>query len=186
MRLCLGAWGAPAPGPAHGRGAFRTPHTGAAEGPPPDDPAPRLHAAPRRPASRPLQVMGVTTLDVVRANTFVAEARGLDTRDVDVPVIGGHAGETILPLLSQAGAGLPTQGGLAAWWGLAGSGPCDDEAAGGCLETSGGVQRKFALKCVRPPLLHRTLRLQHCRHDMGLHPPSLDGSAVPCRVDTSR
>lgn len=48
------------------------------------------------------KVMGVTTLDVVRANTFVAEARGLDTRDVDVPVIGGHAGETILPLLSQA------------------------------------------------------------------------------------
>jgi malate dehydrogenase len=43
----------------------------------------------------------VTTLDVVRANTFVAEAKGLDTRDVDVPVIGGHAGETILPLLSQ-------------------------------------------------------------------------------------
>ncbi|PSC68963.1 malate dehydrogenase [Micractinium conductrix] len=50
----------------------------------------------------PRKVMGVTTLDVVRANTFVAEAKGLDTRDVDVPVIGGHAGETILPLLSQA------------------------------------------------------------------------------------
>lgn len=49
----------------------------------------------------PFQVLGVTTLDVVRANTFVAEAKGLDTRDVDVPVIGGHAGETILPLLSQ-------------------------------------------------------------------------------------
>jgi malate dehydrogenase len=48
------------------------------------------------------RVMGVTTLDVVRANTFVAEARGLATRDVDVPVIGGHAGETILPLLSRA------------------------------------------------------------------------------------
>ena len=94
--------------------------------------------------------MGVTTLDIVRANTFVAQAkcaaaatarrlppaassrppqpalpqsdpepngcnpltappppppprrRGLDTKDVDVPVIGGHAGETILPLLSQA------------------------------------------------------------------------------------
>jgi hypothetical protein len=50
-----------------------------------------------------LQVMGVTTLDVVRANTFVAEAKGLDTKDVNVPVIGGHAGETILPLLSQVG-----------------------------------------------------------------------------------
>ena len=50
--------------------------------------------------------MGVTTLDVVRANTFVAEAKGLDTKDVDVPVIGGHAGETILPLLSQVGGGV--------------------------------------------------------------------------------
>lgn len=50
--------------------------------------------------------MGVTTLDVVRANTFVAEAKGLDTKDVDVPVIGGHAGETILPLLSQVGLPL--------------------------------------------------------------------------------
>lgn len=37
----------------------------------------------------------------VRANTFVAEAKGLDVREVDVPVIGGHAGATILPLLSQ-------------------------------------------------------------------------------------
>jgi len=37
----------------------------------------------------------------VRANTFVAEAKGLDVKDVDVPVVGGHAGTTILPLLSQ-------------------------------------------------------------------------------------
>lgn len=47
------------------------------------------------------KVLGVTTLDVVRANTFVAECKGLDMKDVDVPVIGGHAGNTILPLLSQ-------------------------------------------------------------------------------------
>lgn len=47
------------------------------------------------------KVIGVTTLDVVRANTFVAEAKGLDLKDVDVPVVGGHAGTTILPLLSQ-------------------------------------------------------------------------------------
>jgi malate dehydrogenase len=47
------------------------------------------------------KLLGVTTLDVVRANTFVAEAKGLDVKDVDVPVIGGHAGATILPLLSQ-------------------------------------------------------------------------------------
>ncbi|KAF8017507.1 hypothetical protein BT93_H2627 [Corymbia citriodora subsp. variegata] len=40
-------------------------------------------------------------LDVVRANTFVAEVLGLDPREVDFPVVGGHAGVTILPLLSQ-------------------------------------------------------------------------------------
>jgi hypothetical protein len=51
----------------------------------------------------PRKLLGVTTLDVVRANTFVAEAKGLDMKDVDVPVIGGHAGVTILPLLSQVG-----------------------------------------------------------------------------------
>ena len=50
----------------------------------------------------PAKLMGVTTLDVVRANTFVAEAKGLNVADVDVPVVGGHAGVTILPLLSQA------------------------------------------------------------------------------------
>lgn len=49
----------------------------------------------------PNRIFGVTTLDVVRANTFVAEAKGLDVSTVSVPVIGGHAGITILPLLSQ-------------------------------------------------------------------------------------
>ncbi|CAK7339683.1 unnamed protein product [Dovyalis caffra] len=49
----------------------------------------------------PNRVLGVTMLDVVRANTFVAEVLGLDPREVDVPVVGGHAGVTILPLLSQ-------------------------------------------------------------------------------------
>lgn len=51
----------------------------------------------------PRKLLGVTTLDVVRANTFVAAAKGLDLKEVDVPVIGGHAGVTILPLLSQVG-----------------------------------------------------------------------------------
>ena len=49
----------------------------------------------------PKKLFGVTTLDVVRADTFVAELKGLDINDVDVPVVGGHAGITILPLLSQ-------------------------------------------------------------------------------------
>ena len=47
------------------------------------------------------KLIGVTTLDVVRANTFVAENQGKDVRDVKVDVIGGHAGTTIIPLLSQ-------------------------------------------------------------------------------------
>ena len=38
----------------------------------------------------------------VRARTFYAEKTGVDVADVDVPVIGGHAGTTILPLFSQA------------------------------------------------------------------------------------
>lgn len=49
----------------------------------------------------PKRLMGVTELDVVRANTFVAEVVGVDPKEVDVPVVGGHAGITILPLLSQ-------------------------------------------------------------------------------------
>eukprot|EP01018_Ginkgo_biloba_P012732 Gb_04596 [translate_table: standard] len=49
----------------------------------------------------PKRVFGVTTLDVVRANTFVAQKKNLRLIDVDVPVVGGHAGITILPLLSK-------------------------------------------------------------------------------------
>ncbi len=49
----------------------------------------------------PARVFGVTTLDVIRAETFVAELKGLDVSQVKVPVIGGHSGTTILPLLSQ-------------------------------------------------------------------------------------
>ncbi|XP_021567950.1 malate dehydrogenase, mitochondrial isoform X3 [Carlito syrichta] len=49
----------------------------------------------------PNKVFGVTTLDIVRANTFVAELKGLDPARVNVPVIGGHAGKTIIPLISQ-------------------------------------------------------------------------------------
>ncbi|WP_026376770.1 malate dehydrogenase [Aestuariibacter salexigens] len=47
------------------------------------------------------KLFGVTTLDVIRAETFVAELKGLSTENVHVPVIGGHSGTTILPLLSQ-------------------------------------------------------------------------------------
>lgn len=49
----------------------------------------------------PKHLFGVTTLDVVRANAFVAANQKLDVHKMDVTVIGGHAGTTILPLLSQ-------------------------------------------------------------------------------------
>ena len=47
------------------------------------------------------KLFGVTTLDIIRSNTFVAELKGKQPGDVEVPVIGGHSGVTILPLLSQ-------------------------------------------------------------------------------------
>jgi len=49
----------------------------------------------------PNRIFGVTTLDIVRSNTFVSELKGLDVSTTSVPVIGGHSGITIIPLLSQ-------------------------------------------------------------------------------------
>ncbi|XP_039143487.1 LOW QUALITY PROTEIN: malate dehydrogenase, mitochondrial-like [Dioscorea cayenensis subsp. rotundata] len=48
------------------------------------------------------KLFGVTMLDVVRAKTFYAAKAGVPVADVNVPVVGGHAGITILPLFSQA------------------------------------------------------------------------------------
>ncbi|XAR66552.1 Malate dehydrogenase [Bertholletia excelsa] len=48
------------------------------------------------------KLFGVTTLDVVRARTFYAGKANVPMAEVDVPVVGGHAGITILPLFSQA------------------------------------------------------------------------------------
>jgi hypothetical protein len=63
----------------------------------------------------------------VRAKTFYAEKKGLDVSNVDVPVVGGHAGVTILPLFSQVCASadwflsqpphcLTAQPDGSAWW----------------------------------------------------------------------
>eukprot|EP00444_Apocalathium_aciculiferum_P052234 CAMPEP_0183516198 /NCGR_PEP_ID=MMETSP0371-20130417/14016_1 /TAXON_ID=268820 /ORGANISM="Peridinium aciculiferum, Strain PAER-2" /LENGTH=426 /DNA_ID=CAMNT_0025713873 /DNA_START=129 /DNA_END=1409 /DNA_ORIENTATION=+ len=52
----------------------------------------------------PMKIVGVTTLDVVRANKFVHEVTGAPLEEINVPVVGGHAGETILPLFSQVEA----------------------------------------------------------------------------------
>ena len=48
----------------------------------------------------PKRLFGVTTLDIVRANTFIAQAAGTSPSDYNVNVIGGHSGETIVPLYS--------------------------------------------------------------------------------------
>lgn len=52
----------------------------------------------------------MTTLDVVRAAQFAAEVAGDSTASAKykVPVIGGHSGVTILPLLSQSQPALPS------------------------------------------------------------------------------
>ncbi|WP_036770441.1 malate dehydrogenase [Photorhabdus australis] len=47
------------------------------------------------------RLFGVTTLDVIRSNTFVAELKGKKPQEIEVQVVGGHSGVTILPLLSQ-------------------------------------------------------------------------------------
>lgn len=47
------------------------------------------------------KLFGVTTLDIIRSNTFVAELKGKDPAGLNIPVVGGHSGVTILPLLSQ-------------------------------------------------------------------------------------
>src|SRR5271169_6135468 len=51
----------------------------------------------------PQRLFGVTTLDVVRSETFVAAITGAsDPGKLRIPVIGGHSGETIVPLFSLA------------------------------------------------------------------------------------
>ncbi|KAF2107509.1 malate dehydrogenase-like protein [Lophiotrema nucula] len=51
----------------------------------------------------PKKLFGVTTLDVVRAETFVGSITGEhDPSKLTIPVVGGHSGETIVPLFSQA------------------------------------------------------------------------------------
>jgi len=49
----------------------------------------------------PKHIFGVTTLDIVRSNAFIAELKHLDPTTVECPVIGGHAGVTIIPVISQ-------------------------------------------------------------------------------------
>ncbi|WFD38470.1 malate dehydrogenase [Malassezia japonica] len=50
----------------------------------------------------PKRLFGVTTLDVTRAATFLSGIANSNPETTKVPVIGGHSGVTIVPLLSQA------------------------------------------------------------------------------------
>jgi malate dehydrogenase len=54
-------------------------------------------------AYNPRKLFGVTTLDVVRAKTFVGQTKHLNPFDISINVVGGHSGPTIVPLLSQTG-----------------------------------------------------------------------------------
>merc|ERR1712032_1741701 len=56
----------------------------------------------------PRKIVEISTLDVVRANKFVQEITG---KPAKIPVIGGHAGKTILPLFSQDPAGASIDAG---------------------------------------------------------------------------
>ncbi|MXP56373.1 malate dehydrogenase [Pantoea sp. Mhis] len=47
------------------------------------------------------RLLGVSTLDVIRANTFVSQLKNKQPTTIEVPVVGGHSNMTILPLLSQ-------------------------------------------------------------------------------------
>ncbi|KAJ2162540.1 hypothetical protein GGF46_000543 [Coemansia sp. RSA 552] len=49
------------------------------------------------------RLFGVTTLDTVRASRFVRDIRpATDSTALRIPVVGGHSGNTIVPLLSLA------------------------------------------------------------------------------------
>ncbi|KAL1938658.1 hypothetical protein VTO73DRAFT_11473 [Trametes versicolor] len=58
----------------------------------------------------PAHIFGVTTLDVVRAQRFLAGVAGANPKDVKVTVVGGHSGATIVPLLSQVPQGKSVSG----------------------------------------------------------------------------
>ncbi|GAA5931209.1 hypothetical protein JCM1841_003489 [Sporobolomyces salmonicolor] len=49
----------------------------------------------------PKRLFGVTTLDIVRSSAFLSRIAGSDPKATNVPVVGGHSGVTIVPLLSQ-------------------------------------------------------------------------------------
>ena len=100
----------------------------------------------------PLRLFGVTTLDVIRSSTFVAEIFDKNPREVSVPVIGGHSGITILPLLSQSGCEFSDEDAAAMTKRIqnAGTEVVEAKAGGGSATLSMGLAAaKFALSLVR-------------------------------------
>jgi len=99
------------------------------------------------------RLFGVTTLDILRANTFVAELKGKNPTELNVPVIGGHSGLTILPLLSQiSGVSFTEQEitDLTQRIQDAGTEVVDAKAGGGSATLSmGQAAAKFGLALVR-------------------------------------
>lgn len=47
------------------------------------------------------KLFGITTLDSIRAQHFVGDELGKNPEEIFIPIVGGHSGITILPLLSQ-------------------------------------------------------------------------------------
>ena len=98
------------------------------------------------------RLFGITTLDVIRSSTFVAEIYDKDPRDVSVPVIGGHSGITILPLLSQSGYEFSDDDAAAMTKRIqnAGTEVVEAKAGGGSATLSmGQAAAKFGLSLVR-------------------------------------
>ena len=100
----------------------------------------------------PARLFGITTLDIIRSNTFVAEVNGVSPEDVNVPVIGGHSGITILPLLSQSGFQFNADEAAAMTVRIqnAGTEVVEAKAGGGSATLSmGQAAAKFGLSLVR-------------------------------------
>ena len=100
----------------------------------------------------PARLFGVTTLDVIRSSTFVAEIYDKNPREVIVPVIGGHSGITILPLLSQSGFEFSDEDAAAMTKRIqnAGTEVVEAKAGGGSATLSmGQAAAKFGLSLVK-------------------------------------
>ena len=98
------------------------------------------------------RLFGVTTLDVIRSSTFVAEVFNENPMEVKVPVIGGHSGITILPLLSQSGFEFSDDDAAAMTKRIqnAGTEVVEAKAGGGSATLSmGQAAAKFGLSLVR-------------------------------------